>query len=523
MPSVTEPTMHEMLWEWLETREYQVSGEVSVGEGRIDLVAYNDSVDEYIGFELKDQEEKRRETTVPSAFGEIDDDAVRVSAVDNRDGIIEYWDQLYQYQTSGYLDRVYFASQRPHSIFKAIDDSAALQARIERIETADETDQDPVANHEDIGAVRVPGPQEDGTIEIVREAAKLPRENEVTMSRTDESWVDHYIWEHLGDIREGVLPNQSSSHFRRIDVAKFTHSEDPTEVYKNQPEHDIIGYEAKGKDAVCGDTTKIEQQLLDYLSSGGLTQLYLAVPEEDSSDALAMLENTRANNQSNLDKVGLYSVDKSGSVRQLLEAEQVTLEYDGIHTKEGYITDIIWGYADDDSSQYNSIFGMRDQHQRAKSHSKPITGSLPPDSSGLFFDDELQDHNFAQSSFTEDDVGTSLREFDLTNVDTSNVEDMSAMFVYAQSFDQDIGSWDTSNVEDMSDMFIRAQMFDQDIGNWDTSNVEDMTDMFLWAHSFDQDISAWCVERITQKPSRFDEKAGFEGNDANQPNWGDDC
>jgi surface protein len=103
---------------------------------------------------------------------------------------------------------------------------------------------------------------------------------------------------------------------------------------------------------------------------------------------------------------------------------------------------------------------------------------LPPDSSGLFEKGELQYHNFAESSFTKDDVGTSVTEFDLTNVDTSNVKDMSAMFVYAQSFDQDIGSWDTSNVEDMSEMFFGARSFDQDIGNWDTSNVENMDSMF---------------------------------------------
>jgi hypothetical protein len=98
-------------------------------------------------------------------------------------------------------------------------------------------------------------------------------------------------------------------------------------------------------------------------------------------------------------------------------------------------------------------------------------GLLPPDSRGLFQNGELQEHNFAESSFTEDDVGTSVTKFDLTNVETSNVEDMS-------------------------------KMFDS-------------------AHSFDQDISAWCVEQITQKPRRFDEDAGFEGVSAKQPNWED--
>jgi hypothetical protein len=102
-----------------------------------------------------------------------------------------------------------------------------------------------------------------------------------------------------------------------------------------------------------------------------------------------------------------------------------------------------------------------------------MTGFLPPDSRGLFQNGELQEHNFAESSFTEDDVGTGVTEFDLTNVDTSTVQDMSGMFRYAESFDQD--------------------------------------------------ISAWSVNQIAQKPHRFDEDAGFEGVTGKQPNWGDTC
>jgi surface protein len=123
---------------------------------------------------------------------------------------------------------------------------------------------------------------------------------------------------------------------------------------------------------------------------------------------------------------------------------------------------------------------------------------LPSNSSELFRGGELQDHSFAESSFTEDDIGTSVTEFDLTNADTSNVTNMERMF-------------------------FRARSFDQDIGNWDTSHVQDMSWMFWYASSFNQDISAWCVAQITQKPSNFDQEAGFEGINAKQPNWGDAC
>ena len=173
---------------------------------------------------------------------------------------------------------------------------------------------------------------------------------------------------------------------------------------------------------------------------------------------------------------------------------------------------------------------------------------LPPNSSELFFRGSLNVHNFEESSFTGDDLGRNVDEFDLTDADTSNVEDMSSMFRRAESFDQDIGDWDTSNVEDMSMMFWGAESFDQDIGDWDTSNVtemsgtfkdaesfdqdigdwdtsnvEDMIEQFDGAASFDQDISAWCVEQIAEKPDRFDDGAAFEGDESRQPNWGEEC
>jgi surface protein len=135
---------------------------------------------------------------------------------------------------------------------------------------------------------------------------------------------------------------------------------------------------------------------------------------------------------------------------------------------------------------------------------------LPPDSSGLFRFGELQDHNFAESSFSKDDVGTSVTEFDLTNADTSNVESMESMFYGAESFNQDISMWDTSNVESMKRMFTRAFSFNQNIGSWDTSNVESMKRMFYGASSFNQDIGGWdtsnveTMEEMSYKAESFD-------------------
>ncbi len=40
-----------------------------------------------------------------------------------------------------------------------------------------------------------------------------------------------------------------------------------------------------------------------------------------------------------------------------------------------------------------------------------------------------------------------------------NVTNMSAMFLYAWSFDSDLSEWDTGNVRNMKEMFLEATTF----------------------------------------------------------------
>ena len=80
--------------------------------------------------------------------------------------------------------------------------------------------------------------------------------------------------------------------------------------------------------------------------------------------------------------------------------------------------------------------------------------------------------------------------------DVSNVKDMSEMFFGAESFNQPIGNWDVSNVTDMTAMFTGAKLFNQSIGDWDVSNVEDMSEMFYNAESFNQPIGDWDVSNV---------------------------
>lgn len=91
---------------------------------------------------------------------------------------------------------------------------------------------------------------------------------------------------------------------------------------------------------------------------------------------------------------------------------------------------------------------------------------------------------------------------DISSWDVSNVTDMHSMFEYAKAFDQDIGNWDVSNVTNMGGMF-NSSRFNQDISSWNVSNVTDMSGMFGGTFVFNQDISSWDVSKVTNMSQMF--------------------
>jgi len=89
--------------------------------------------------------------------------------------------------------------------------------------------------------------------------------------------------------------------------------------------------------------------------------------------------------------------------------------------------------------------------------------------------------------------------YGLENVDTSEVVDMSSMFLNMKSItDLDVSNFDTSNVTDMSNMFSRlSNLTSLDISHFDTSNVINMYSMFSGLSSLTSlDISKFDTSNV---------------------------
>ncbi|MGO3411602.1 MAG: BspA family leucine-rich repeat surface protein, partial [Leuconostoc falkenbergense] len=124
-----------------------------------------------------------------------------------------------------------------------------------------------------------------------------------------------------------------------------------------------------------------------------------------------------------------------------------------------------------------------------------------------------------------------LQSFDDTNLDTSNVEDMSGMFAYASQlsaldlshFNTDkvenmdtmfgglssltalnIESFNTSNVTNMSYMFVETSLSSLDLSHFNTDKVENMACMFLMMPNLTAlDLSSFNTSNVTDMFGMF--------------------
>ena len=100
-----------------------------------------------------------------------------------------------------------------------------------------------------------------------------------------------------------------------------------------------------------------------------------------------------------------------------------------------------------------------------------------------------------------------LSKFDGSNLDLSNVTNMSGMFQDNSISDlTGLDNWDTSKVTNMSYMFDHTSISDlTPLANWNTSKVTDMSSMF--AHTSVSDLTPlanWNVSNVTRMYEMFD-------------------
>lgn len=88
----------------------------------------------------------------------------------------------------------------------------------------------------------------------------------------------------------------------------------------------------------------------------------------------------------------------------------------------------------------------------------------------------------------------------LANWNVSNVTDMSKMFYENQISDlSPLANWNVFNVTDMGEMFSANQISNLNpLANWKVDNVKDMSDMFLSNHISDlSPLANWKVDKVT--------------------------
>ena len=106
----------------------------------------------------------------------------------------------------------------------------------------------------------------------------------------------------------------------------------------------------------------------------------------------------------------------------------------------------------------------------------------------------------AVKEWLEDDKKAEAKYGHISNWDTSEVTDMSKLFLDAHTFNEPLNNWDVSKVTNMHAMFDNAYVFNQPLNNWDVSKVTDMSEMFSSMESlaFNQPIGNWDVSKVTR-------------------------
>ena len=99
-----------------------------------------------------------------------------------------------------------------------------------------------------------------------------------------------------------------------------------------------------------------------------------------------------------------------------------------------------------------------------------------------------------------------LTTLDVSDLDVSNVSDMSGMFEFCAALTNvDVSKWDTSSVTTMAGMFKScAALTNVDVSKWDTSSVTTMAGMFKSCAALTNvDVSKWDTSSVTNMADMF--------------------
>ncbi len=92
-------------------------------------------------------------------------------------------------------------------------------------------------------------------------------------------------------------------------------------------------------------------------------------------------------------------------------------------------------------------------------------------------------------------------------LDTSNVNDMTALLAFTNLPNADLSTWDTSGVRHMEGMFYKSTFNNDSICEWDVTSCDDFKNMFLGS-KFNQSLSKWKPKMRTVREVVYDDETG---------------
>ena len=100
-------------------------------------------------------------------------------------------------------------------------------------------------------------------------------------------------------------------------------------------------------------------------------------------------------------------------------------------------------------------------------------------------------------------LNSQAKSLDLSNFDTSKVNNMLGMFWSSQATTLDISNFDTSNVTSMGSMFHISQATILDVSGFNTSKVTNMYNMFASSKAVTLDVSSFDTSNVTNMGYMF--------------------